>query len=179
MINSKYTTLLKSNFNKLFPVNEEGVIIECNTESRPGTAKSKQRPVKSIQRNFRSDSGEGNEKFMSFSGKPDSLQFKSIEEAQERKEATSSQSKTKKETANINNNLTQYVWPKSRTLLSIVSKMFSECHINVEQRGVLKDMILDHDKGLKNILNTYEITRDREWLYGSIIEAVKEKLRTK
>ena len=41
--------------------------------------------------------------------------------------------------------LTTHVWPKSRMLFAIVSKMSKEGMLNEQQRGVLKDMILDYD----------------------------------
>jgi hypothetical protein len=42
--------------------------------------------------------------------------------------------------------LTTHVWPKSRMLFAIVSKMSKEGMLNEQQRGVLKDLILDYDQ---------------------------------
>ncbi len=41
--------------------------------------------------------------------------------------------------------LTTQVWPKSRMLFAVVSKMSKEGLLNEAQRGVLKDLILDYD----------------------------------
>lgn len=41
--------------------------------------------------------------------------------------------------------LTTQVWPKSRMLFAVVSKMQKEGLLTEAQRGVLKDMILDYD----------------------------------
>lgn len=76
----------------------------------------------------------------------------------------------------INLHLTKFVWPKSRTLLSIISKMYKDNHINLEQRSVLKDMIIDHDKNLIEILNEYEISNDSKRLYENIIKISLQKL---
>jgi hypothetical protein len=54
--------------------------------------------------------------------------------------------------------------------------MYSECYINTEQRGILKDMILDHDTTLKDILYEYECSRDKDKLYTSIVDYSKNKL---
>ena len=71
---------------------------------------------------------------------------------------------------NSNSTLTNKVWPKSRTFLSIISKMFNECLINENQRGILKEMIMDHNKVLNNILDEYEIDADSKKLYENIIQ---------
>lgn len=73
-------------------------------------------------------------------------------------------------TGNPNMNLTNKVWPKSRTFLSIISKMFNENYINDHQRGILKEMIMDHNQELNNILEEYEIDADSKNLYESIIQ---------
>ena len=44
--------------------------------------------------------------------------------------------------------LTTHVWPKSRMLFAVVSKMSKEGVLNAKQRGVLKDLILDYDSRL-------------------------------
>lgn len=81
-----------------------------------------------------------------------------------------------KEKAKININLTKYVWPKSRTLLSIISKMYSEGYISNTSRGDLKDLIMDHDPLLIHILNEYEVSGDSEKLYQSIKDLSNEKI---
>lgn len=50
--------------------------------------------------------------------------------------------------ANHGGVLTTHVWPKSRMLFAVVSKMSKEGLLNENQRGVLKDMILDYDARL-------------------------------
>lgn len=70
----------------------------------------------------------------------------------------------------INLSLTNKVWPKSRTFLSIVSKMFNENYIDEYQRGILKEMIMDHNLALNKILEEYEIDADSKKLYESIIQ---------
>lgn len=72
-----------------------------------------------------------------------------------------------------NLNLTSLVWPKSRTLLSIISKMYSEKYISAQQRGVLKEMIIDRDPTLSKYLNEYEITGDSLKMYQKIIDLSK------
>ena len=74
-----------------------------------------------------------------------------------------------------NRNLTNNVWPRSKTLLSIVSKMFLEYYINEEQRGLLKELIMDYDDKLMQILNEYEISGDCIRLYECIINLTQEK----
>ena len=72
-------------------------------------------------------------------------------------------------------NLTKNVWPKSKTLLSIVSKMFSECYIDENQRGILKELIMDYDEKLMHILNEYEESGDSVRLYDCIIRLTQDK----
>ncbi|CDW78000.1 UNKNOWN [Stylonychia lemnae] len=66
--------------------------------------------------------------------------------------------------------LTTQVWPKSRMLFAIVSKMSKEGYLNEQQRGVLKDLILDYDQRLLTCLQEYEIGGDREKLYYNLIQ---------
>lgn len=66
------------------------------------------------------------------------------------------------------NTLTTHVWPKSRMLFAIVSKMSKEGAVNEAQRGVLKDLILEHDNRLLICLEHYEHDGDREKLYASM-----------
>jgi hypothetical protein len=70
---------------------------------------------------------------------------------------------------NLNKSLTNKVWPKSRTFLSIISKMFNDNYINENQRGLLKEMIMDQNQYLDNILDEYEIDADSNKLYENII----------
>ena len=44
--------------------------------------------------------------------------------------------------------LTTQVWPKSRMLFAVVSKMSKEGLLSEQQRGTLKDLILDYDQRL-------------------------------
>ena len=46
-------------------------------------------------------------------------------------------------------------------LFAIVSKMSKEGVVNERQRGILKDLILDHDQRLLSYLETYEAEGDR------------------
>ena len=57
-------------------------------------------------------------------------------------------------------------------LLSIVSKLFKEKFISLEQRGILKELILDKDHNLLNILTTYENTRNYKNLCESITKLI-------
>lgn len=54
-------------------------------------------------------------------------------------------------------------------LFAIVSKMCKEGFLNEQQRGVLKDMILDYDQRLLSCLQEYEIGGDRDKLYYNLI----------
>jgi hypothetical protein len=55
-------------------------------------------------------------------------------------------------------------------LFAIVSKMSKEGSLNEYQRGVLKDLILEHDNRLSSSLAHYEESGDREKLYTSMCE---------
>ena len=55
-------------------------------------------------------------------------------------------------------------------LFAIVSKMSKEGVVNEKQRGILKDMILEHDSRLLTCLANYEAEGDRNTLYRSFIE---------
>jgi hypothetical protein len=57
-------------------------------------------------------------------------------------------------------------------LLSIASKLYKEKFITIEQRGVLKELILDQDPNLLNILTTYENTRNYKILCESITKLI-------
>lgn len=64
--------------------------------------------------------------------------------------------------------LTTHVWPKSRMLFAIVSKMSKEGDIDEIQRGVLKDLILDNDPRIMVCLANYEADGQRDRLYSSM-----------
>jgi len=69
-------------------------------------------------------------------------------------------------------NLTNQVWPKTRTLLSISSKMFREKIITHDQRGVLKELILDQNPNLYGYLSAYESNNNYKLLYENIIKLI-------
>ena len=66
--------------------------------------------------------------------------------------------------------LTTHVWPKSRMLFAVVSKMQKEGLLNPQQRGVLKDLILDYDQRLLSCLQEYEQSGDSEKLYYNFLQ---------
>lgn len=70
--------------------------------------------------------------------------------------------------------LTTHVWPRSRMLLSIVSRMYKESTINQDQRTKLKDLIIDEDMKLIQCLQTYEMDGDRRQLYSRFKELASE-----
>lgn len=67
----------------------------------------------------------------------------------------------------IEGTLTTHVWPKSRMLFAVVSKMSKEGALNSAQRGVLKDLILESDARLLEHLQEYETGGNRDKLYYS------------
>lgn len=76
--------------------------------------------------------------------------------------------------------LTRHVWPKSRMLFAIVSKMSKEGVIsNEQQRGALKDMILEQDQRLMDCLADYESQGDRQKLYQGFIQIADQAIRAK
>ncbi len=58
--------------------------------------------------------------------------------------------------------------------LSIIADMYNEELINVEQRGMLKELILDNDEKLKNYLETFHRIDDRSILYSSILDLLSK-----
>jgi hypothetical protein len=54
--------------------------------------------------------------------------------------------------------------------------MYNEKYINSEQRGILKEMIIDRNQMLTKCLNEYEISGDSLSLYQKIIKLSEEKL---
>lgn len=69
--------------------------------------------------------------------------------------------------------LTNQIWPKSRLLLSIVSKMCKERRLTKTDRGKLKDLILDSNPKLLQILHEYETSGDQQRLYSDFIKLAK------
>ena len=65
--------------------------------------------------------------------------------------------------------LTGQVWPKSRMLFAVVSKMSKEGALNLKQRGVLKDLILDYDSRLIACLADYDKLGNKEKLYHGFL----------
>ena len=66
--------------------------------------------------------------------------------------------------------LTNHVWPKSRMLLAIVSRMYKEGKLDSISRGKLKDLIIDEDPRLLQSLQQYEMDGDRRVLYSSFLK---------
>lgn len=71
--------------------------------------------------------------------------------------------------------LTTHVWPKSRMLFAVVSKMSKEGALNSKQRGVLKDLILESDSRLLQMLQEYESGGNRDKLYDSFQQVANQK----
>ena len=61
--------------------------------------------------------------------------------------------------------LTTHVWPKSRMLFAVVSKMSKEGVLTPEQRGILKDKILECDPTLVSHLKEYDRIGNKDRLY--------------
>ena len=59
-------------------------------------------------------------------------------------------------------------------LFAIVSKMNKEGALNDYQRGILKDLILEHDNRLISCLALYEQGGDRDKLYSSMREIANQ-----
>lgn len=66
--------------------------------------------------------------------------------------------------------LTHAVWPKSRMLLAIISRMFKEGRLDNSSKGRLKDLILDENPSLLSSLQAYETDGDRRKLYSSFVK---------
>ena len=66
--------------------------------------------------------------------------------------------------------LTYHVWPKSRMLLAIVSRMLKEGLLNTQQKGKLKDLILDEDTKMLQCLQQYEMDGNRKLLYSTFLK---------
>lgn len=66
--------------------------------------------------------------------------------------------------------LTKQVWPKSRMLFAVVSKMSKEGVLTSEQRGILKDLILAYDSRLVAILQEYDRIGNKERLYYQFLQ---------
>lgn len=85
--------------------------------------------------------------------------------------------------SNVDNNLTNQVWvyilfkswqPKSKILLSIASKMYAEGIIDKEQRGILKDLILQNEPNLNQFLNNYESGESSDQLFSNITKLIED-----
>ena len=74
----------------------------------------------------------------------------------------------------VQNTLTTHVWPKSRMLFAIVSKMNKEGDIDELQRGILKDLILEGDQRILNCLDQYEADGQRDKLYSVMTEIANQ-----
>ena len=74
-------------------------------------------------------------------------------------------------------NLTTHVWPKSRMLFAIVSKMYVQGVVSEAERGILKDLILEHDGRLLSCLASYEAEGNRERLYQCFIDIANSNLQ--
>jgi hypothetical protein len=55
-------------------------------------------------------------------------------------------------------------------LFAIVSKMSKEGVVNEMQRGILKDLILEHNPRMLGCLANYEAQGDRDALYNHFID---------
>jgi hypothetical protein len=66
--------------------------------------------------------------------------------------------------------LTHTVWPKSRMLLAIITRMFKEGMLDQASKGRLKDLILDENASLIASLQAYETDGDRRQLYSSFVK---------
>ena len=66
--------------------------------------------------------------------------------------------------------LTYHVWPKSRMLLAIVSRMLKEGLLSPELKGRLKDLILEEDPKMLQCLQQYEMDGNRKVLYSSFLK---------
>ncbi|OMJ75932.1 hypothetical protein SteCoe_24828 [Stentor coeruleus] len=102
----------------------------------------------------------------------------SLEEAQQKIKELTIKVKTleNKQEVNVNSGdsnsefLTYHVWPKPRMLLAIVSRMLKEGLLNPEQKGKLKDLILEGDTKMMQYLQQYEMDGNRRLLYSSFLK---------
>ena len=60
-------------------------------------------------------------------------------------------------------------------LFAIVSKMSKEGVVTEDERGVLKDLILEHDIRLLQCLQSYEAEGNRNRLYQSFIDIANQR----
>jgi hypothetical protein len=80
------------------------------------------------------------------------------------------QEQNAKESDSASGLLTYHVWPKSRMLLAIVSRMLKEGLLSPELKGRLKDLILDEDPKMLQCLQQYEMDGNRKLLYSSFLK---------
>jgi hypothetical protein len=185
---TQYQDLLKKNITKSFYFdchnpNWSNLSSDFELKVRPETAKPSN--LKAIDNLFeintaRTEEAKGNKNTISFCGirnslngspedsLPSSPTFYPGKKKGVGKENILNEAEFCTKESKLGVNLTKYVWPKSRTLLSIVSKMFVENIIDEHQRGCLKELIMDHDERLIQILQDYEIGGDYLRLYECI-----------
>lgn len=72
--------------------------------------------------------------------------------------------------------LTGQVWPKSRMLFAIVSKMSKEGVLDQKQRGALKELILDYDSRLLACLKEYDRVGNKDQLYQGLLRVAADSL---
>jgi hypothetical protein len=73
--------------------------------------------------------------------------------------------------------LTGQVWPKSRMLFAIVSKMSKEGVLNNKQRGVLKELILDYDTRLIQCLKEYDRSGNKDYMYQCLEQIATQHIQ--
>jgi hypothetical protein len=59
-------------------------------------------------------------------------------------------------------------------LFAVVSKMSKEGLLSSEQRGTLKDLILDYDTHLLTLLSEYDRLGNKETLYNGFLELAND-----
>lgn len=137
---------------------EEGLLVRCS-------------PVKILLT-------QAEEEEMDFKDIRIELLEEALEEAQKKikdltnrvKALESKQEQHVKENDSASGLLTYHVWPKSRMLLAIVSRMLKEGLLSPEQKGKLKDLILDEDSKMLQCLQQYEMDGNRKVLYSSFLK---------
>lgn len=137
---------------------EEGLLVRCS-------------PVKILLT-------QAEEEEMDFKDIRIELLEEALEEAQRKikdltirvKALESKQEQHVKESDSASGLLTYHVWPKSRMLLAIVSRMLKEGLLSPELKGRLKDLILDEDPKMLQCLQQYEMDGNRKILYSSFLK---------
>ena len=137
---------------------EEGLLVRCS-------------PVKILLT-------QAEEEELDFKGIRIELLEEALEEAQRKikdliirvKALESKQEQNLKENDSASGLLTYHVWPKSRMLLAIVSRMLKEGLLSPELKGRLKDLILEEDPKMLQCLQQYEMDGNRKVLYSSFLK---------